>query len=305
MKIHDSRAMATVAVMAALAVPVVAQPDVRQPGLGDNNAGPFGRPQPQGNGGDQRRPMQEAGQRPGIGGNWMAQMKEQMVRRTLTQQGVDEKTQAAVLTHSAAKEKSQQVLQEKSDKMRPAMGNNEAVADAQFNALLNDYLAALEDYRDSSAKADKALDAQIGYTKKPRLHAALLTLGVIGDAPQTANSMMPGVAQFTQMLGGPNGGVAMGFAQGGAYGGQQGFGGGGQQGFGGQQPGFGPPPGFGPDGGGQGFGGQQGQGGDQNRQQIEMLRREFSQQIQAIMQELQRMRGAQGGPRGEQPAGQR
>lgn len=121
------------------------------------------------------------------------QMSEERVRRELQAQGInDENTQNAILEHVRRVEEARKAVDEKSVALRANLKPNTAMADAQFNVLFNDYQAAIEDYRIVREKSAAQLDEKIGYSKKPRLHATLMTLGLIGDAPSTGNSTLGG-----------------------------------------------------------------------------------------------------------------
>lgn len=110
----------------------------------------------------------------------------QRLRSALEAQGInDERIKEAILAHAEAMEKLRQNITAKSQPLRANIPPNTALADAQFNVLLNEYLAAVEDYSIAREKSERELNEKVGYTKKPRLHALLLTMGVIGDAPQT------------------------------------------------------------------------------------------------------------------------
>ena len=131
---------------------------------------------------------------------------EQRLRADLQAQGVtDEATLTAILEHVARLQKARQALDEKSEALRANLKPNTVVADAQMNVLINDYQAATEDYKTAREQSARQLDEKIGYSKRPRLHAVLLTLGVVGDGPQSGNLNRNdfGVIERLNAAGGP------------------------------------------------------------------------------------------------------
>ncbi len=132
------------------------------------------------------------------------EMNAEQLRFNLQAQGItDEKTQNAILEHAKRVEEARKSVDEKAATLRANAKPNAAMADAQFNVLLNDYLASIEDYKIAREKSVRQLDEKIAYTKNPRLHATLLTMGLVGDAPAAGNSnfMGGGVTIFNHLMG--------------------------------------------------------------------------------------------------------
>ncbi|HEY0074217.1 MAG TPA: hypothetical protein VGB77_08955 [Abditibacteriaceae bacterium] len=110
---------------------------------------------------------------------------EQQLIASLQAQGItDDATVKPIAEHMERVAKVRQVLDEKSEALRANLKPNTVVADAQMNVLINDYQAAAEDYKTAREKSAKQLDDKIGYSKRPRLYAVLLTMGIVGDGPQ-------------------------------------------------------------------------------------------------------------------------
>ncbi len=247
-----------------------AQPDLKQQGARENGSKPVGE-RPEGGRLEKRtgegkliegRPNAEQYRKTFQMGT--EKMRENFVRQALTRQGInDEKTHGAILEHIRTQEKAKQAVQEKGDKLRPALANADTMADAQVNALLSDYQMAIEDYRDAREKSMQDLDAKIGYSKKPRLQAALLLMNVIGDAPQSGTSIsVPGM-NFV-MANGFEGGAKVDL---GGQGGQTFI----APGFGGAAP-----------------------NDAQVNEQLNAMRREFGEQIKQLREEINRVKAAQG-----------
>jgi len=169
-------------------------------------------------------PQQGGGNRP----NWRnmtpaqreqqaALQRERTLRRTLNQGGFTDKVlQDTILAFAKDQDKAGQLLRDQPRKINEAL-QNEATTDQQLAALLADFRADIAAEKDRREAALTVLDQKIGYTKKPRLDALLMTMGLTGDEMSLAGGVGgPG-------MGGPGGRGG----GGGGFGG--GFGGGGGQ----------------------------------------------------------------------------
>ena len=164
----------------------------------------------------------------------MQQRREQGLHQVLTAARFTEAPlQNAIVDFVNQQDTAGQAVQEKARLLGQAL-RDPAATDAQVAPLLADFRAAVAAEKARRATALKELDADISYTKSPRLDALLTMLGIIGDE----SSIMGGMGG----LGGGRGGMGMG-------------------GFGGGPGGFG---GFGGGGGGRRRGGQGGGQGDAN-----------------------------------------
>jgi hypothetical protein len=133
----------------------------------------------------------------------LLQYRVQMIQRSLTVAGItDTEVQTAVSDFAKEQETAQEKLQEKWQQITEALRNN-AVTDAQMATLTNDLRAMIEDEKARRKKAEADLDAKISYSKKPKLDAVLMTLGLTGDEADFVN----GQSSTTNRLrgfGGPN-----------------------------------------------------------------------------------------------------
>jgi hypothetical protein len=127
---------------------------------------------------------------------------EQQLLASLQAQGItDDATVKPIAEHMERVAKARQVFDEKSEALRANLKPNTIVADAQMNVLINDYQAAAEDYKTAREKSAKQLDDKIGYSKRPRLYAVLLTMGIVGDGPQNGTAGNGGVELINRFLG--------------------------------------------------------------------------------------------------------
>jgi uncharacterized membrane protein YgcG len=198
---------ALIGITCSMAAATQAQPGQNNGGLGDNVPN-----QAQGN---NRR-----------GGNLTPQQRREMrteqIRTMLTNAGFNDTTlQNDVVAFATEQDTARQSLQQHFRRINQALRSN-AVTDAQLTTILAEFRAAAEAEKTRRASAVKALDAKIEFSKKPRLDAMLMMMGLTGDE--------------VSLLG--NGGMG---GRGGGRGGQGGFGGGfgGGQGGGGRQGGRG------------------------------------------------------------------
>jgi hypothetical protein len=128
----------------------------------------------------------------------MTQMREQNVRRILTQANVtDTATADAVIAFSTAQADATRTLQEKSRALNDAL-RDPASTNEQIAPLLADYRTAVTAEKARRAQALTDLDAKVSYTKNARLDAALTLGGIIGDEASVVNG------------GGMGGGMGMG-----------------------------------------------------------------------------------------------
>lgn len=232
----------TACTLLLLAGAAFAQPDVNNAPKADNPANWAQRGGAGGRGG--RAMTAEDRQRMLVA---VQEARLQMMKQLLTNAGYpDADLQAAVGDFVKEQETAQQKLQEKWQQVNEAVRNN-AVTEAQIATLTNDLRAMIEDEKARRTKSEAALDAKISYSKKPKLDALLMTLGLTGDEAAFMNGlntggtrrMMVGQNVFIAQAG-PQGGF--GALPGGNFGGPQGgFGGpqGGAMTFGAAQGGFG------------------------------------------------------------------
>ena len=129
--------------------------------------------------------------------------REQMVRNALTRGGfADPELQTAILEHMTAREVGRQKVTLAGRKLMqafntPRRGGEPALTDAQLDALLAEYRAALEANKAAREEAEKALDQKIRFSTQTRLEIALVILGAIGEGSGLMNnSLPPGLAPF-------------------------------------------------------------------------------------------------------------
>ena len=175
------------------------------------------------------------------------QMRGQQVRRMLNRSGVtDEAVAQQVENFVSAQAQATRSLRERARALHDALGDDTST-DAQIRTLLSALRTAAAGERDRRRQALRSLDAATGYSRNPRLEAALTLAGIIGDESSLLNGSLGGWPG-----GGPMGGPGMGGR--GGMGGGQGPGGrpmdGGPDGMGGPQMG--------------GPGGRSGRGGRMN-----------------------------------------
>jgi hypothetical protein len=167
---------------------------------------------------------------------WMEQRQQQMqqaraegVRRMLTGAGFTQTgLQDAVVSFVQKQDEAVRGLQEQARKVNQALRNG-GMTEAQLATLLSDFRTEVAQERTRRARALKELDAEVGFSKQPRLDALLTMSGMIGD-----EAYLAGVGGGRGGPGGPGGP--------GGWGGRGGWGG----------PGGGP--------GGRGGGGRPGRG---------------------------------------------
>ena len=196
--------------------------------------------------GQMLRDMPQEQRRALMQGRMVEQLQDrraETLRQSLTQGGFEEKTlQDAVIEFADEQIKAALSLREKTSKISDAVADK-TTTDAQISVLLNDLHTAQAAEKARRAASEKALDAKINYTKKPRLEALLTTLNLIGEESGGLVNIMGGMGRGGGAFGGGGGGLGGG---GGAFGGQNGFGGaqgggaaGGAGAFGGGRRGFG------------------------------------------------------------------
>ena len=117
----------------------------------------------------------------------MQAQRAQMLKKMLEGAGItDEKTQAAVADYAADRETAARALQEKMRAVNVALRNG-AATDQEIAASLANLRSAVAAEKTRRVGAEKDLDAEIGFSKKPRLDAMLTTMGLIGDEAAIAN----------------------------------------------------------------------------------------------------------------------
>ncbi|PQV63088.1 hypothetical protein B1R32_11665 [Abditibacterium utsteinense] len=110
-----------------------------------------------------------------------AQLIETRTKRALTAAGfTDAAVQNAVVDFIQEQASAREELQAKSAQIRTAL-QAQVVTDAQLAALLNNYRALSDEEAARRKKSLVALDAQIGFSAKPRLDALLLLAGITGE----------------------------------------------------------------------------------------------------------------------------
>jgi hypothetical protein len=115
----------------------------------------------------------------------MAEMREQAVRRTLTQANITDG--ATMIAHSRAQLAASRALQEKVRALNAALRNANSTNE-QITPLLTDLRAAVTAEKARRAAALTALDTAVGYSKNARLEAALTLGGIIGDEASVLNA---------------------------------------------------------------------------------------------------------------------
>ena len=149
-----------------------------------------------GTGGPPSYPGGPGGGPPGPGGpngsDWRSQTPEQRqqmmqqrraetLRASLTKAGYTTSTlQDAVVTFATTQETARQTLREMSRTLNETV-LNPTTTDTQVNAQLAALRSAVAAEKMRSARAQTALNTQIGYSTKPRLLALLTTMGLVGD----------------------------------------------------------------------------------------------------------------------------
>jgi hypothetical protein len=122
-----------------------------------------------------------------------ARSRERGLRSLLTEGHVVEKeVQDAVIAFVNEQDEAREPLREMASKLLETV-NGAAAGDALVPGMLAELRTKVAAEKERHAKAIEALDARIGYSKKPRLEAALTVLGIIGDEAvsiegDTANS---------------------------------------------------------------------------------------------------------------------
>lgn len=117
---------------------------------------------------------------------------EREMRQVMAWLGCNERAvQDAILGHIGMEARARQTLRVQGRKLfealraeRPLSLPPGVVPDAPIIALLADLRAGLQADRVRREASERMLDEKINYSKNPRLEAALLLLGVIGDGPE-------------------------------------------------------------------------------------------------------------------------
>lgn len=111
----------------------------------------------------------------------------------------DKAMQDRIVEFARALDKERQPLREKSDKVREALRNN--ASEEQTGTLIKELRTAVADVKKRRDVALKGLDAQIGYSKKPRLEAFLMMADMLGDEASFAG----GLGGLNMLIGGVGG----------------------------------------------------------------------------------------------------
>lgn len=110
-----------------------------------------------------------------------ATAREHGLRSLLAEAGITEKPVLdAIVAFVNEKDKAREPLRETAAQLLETV-NGAATGDAQVPGLLTQLRKAVTAEKERYKTAVEALDTNIGYTRKPRLEAALTVLGVIGD----------------------------------------------------------------------------------------------------------------------------
>ena len=134
---------------------------------------------------------QPAGGRGGNRGD-RTQMQTQMITRSLQRAGItDEGTIETVTTYATNRTAARKPLYDAADALTQALAD-ENTSDAQIATLWDAFNAALDAEKTRTAAAEAELDKQIGFSKNPKMAAALTLLGVTGDAAGYLNGGMGG-----------------------------------------------------------------------------------------------------------------
>ena len=200
MKNLTSRATRLFPILLAAGVLATLTPAFAQPG-----AGP---------GMNDNPPNANAGGRGGRGQNgqngnraeMQAQMQTQMITRSLQRAGVtDAATIEAVTTYATNRTAARKPLYDAANALTQALADENST-DAQVTTLLDAFNAALDAEKTRTTAAEAELDKQIGYSKNPKLAAALTLLGMTGDASGYLNGGMGGRGGMGGFNGGGRGG---------------------------------------------------------------------------------------------------
>jgi len=157
----------------ALARPAIvhAQPDPNDP---PKAANPF--PQPPLPGGPDWQKMTPQQRRQAV-----LQIADQTLRGSMNWLGYGDKpTQDAVVACMVEQEDAAELVRTAHRKVAQALLNN-ALPETQVSTLMADLRSAVEEARTKQETAMAALDAKVGFSKKPRLEAFLTMVGLIGD----------------------------------------------------------------------------------------------------------------------------
>lgn len=124
----------------------------------------------------QRRARRQDGQNGQNGQNG-----EKRGRKLLTDAGFEDKAvQDAIIAFIEAQRLARRPLLEMAQRIATGL-RDENVTEAQIGDLLADFREASDDDKVRYESALRDLDAQISYSKKPRLEAFLTLIGVLGD----------------------------------------------------------------------------------------------------------------------------
>lgn len=115
-----------------------------------------------------------------------AARREKSAREFMTARGfTDQATQDAIISYLQEQESAREALAEAGRSLAPALvSQNGALTDAQIETLVDGYQTQLKAYGRQNQQKQADLDAQIGFSKKPRLQAMLLLMGALDQGPR-------------------------------------------------------------------------------------------------------------------------
>lgn len=128
-------------------------------------------------------PNAQPPQRPQMTPEERRKQTEDKLREMMTNNGItDSSMQDAVLAYLSNELEARQPLRQMGIKLQRALGD-QSITDDQIKAMIADYKNAqdLENQRRTKAQSD--LDANIHYSKNPRLQGLLMLMGVLGNGP--------------------------------------------------------------------------------------------------------------------------
>lgn len=116
-----------------------------------------------------------------------AARREKAARDFMTARGFSDKsTQDAIIGYLQEQENARAALAEAGRALLPALATQggDATTDTEVESLVAQYQKQLAAYNSQNQKDQAALDAEIGYSKKPRLGAMLLLMGALDQGPR-------------------------------------------------------------------------------------------------------------------------
>ena len=109
----------------------------------------------------------------------MQQMREEAMKTQMTELGIEEASQSAIIAYANAREAAATPLRAQARTLQEGLSNNISaeVATRQLAALRT----AIGAEKERRATAEKHLDTTVGFSKSPQLEAYLTLAGLIGD----------------------------------------------------------------------------------------------------------------------------